>query len=97
MRYEVRCCCRPKKLLGWLEAPPGVESWHWPLLPKTTSGDMLKRMGKAPSAADFNHEEIRLPIELFRVGIGGRYYLAIKAEGVSIEKLRRAFTFEEAR
>ena len=25
MKYEVRCCCNPDKLIGWLETPPRGE------------------------------------------------------------------------
>jgi hypothetical protein len=27
MRYAVRCCCQPAKLLGWLEGPEGVRQF----------------------------------------------------------------------
>jgi hypothetical protein len=27
MRYEVRCCCNPDKLLGWLDGPDNVRAF----------------------------------------------------------------------
>lgn len=27
MRYAIRCCCTPNKVLGWIEGPADVPAW----------------------------------------------------------------------
>ena len=84
MRYEVRCCCSPQKLLGWAEAPEGA--------PTVTF--LLAVSYNSSLDAGCATETITLPID--RIQVPGRpAYPAIKAERTSIETLRRIPGFIE--
>ena len=95
MRYEVRCCCRPEKLVGWLEMPerekgvftvPLVAVNYW----DASSNGRLEALRlevdilstAAVNIADLLHEN-----DEFLPKITG--YKAIKAEDVPIETLKR--------
>lgn len=90
-RMEVRCCCVPQKLMGWL---------HWPNRAQTVMNfTLLNRVPFAPDerAAPLNSrtEFVTLKISHYYYPESGRYHEAIKAEGVPIEKLRRIRGFVE--
>lgn len=96
MRLEVRCCCQPTKLLGYLPLPPGVE----PAAGKTVrfcwnvrnAGEWVAFGLVTPTVL----HEIRLPIERIENGTGYAW-LAFKSEETSIETLRQIPGFLEAR
>lgn len=92
MRLEVRCCCQPTKLLGWLEI--GNYLPHHPL-PRFIRFPALSSMRR--SALSFPY--IELPIEMFHTAMDEepmREYPAIKAEGVTLDQLKTLHGFTEA-
>lgn len=90
MKYEVRCCCcAPRKLLGWLDAPEGVNSWQWALL-QPAPWNRVTQLDQVMIPIN----RIKLPITL--ISFGDLRYFAIKAEGVEIETLRTIVGFVEA-
>lgn len=91
MRLEVRCCCQPNKLLGWLEI--GNFLPHHPL-PRTVRFPKLSSMQRTES---FTY--IELPIVMFHTAmdeIPMREYPALKAEGMTVEQLKTLQGFTEA-
>lgn len=84
MRYEVRCCCDAEVFFGWLEAPEGEKTYTWIVL----SDPHEERSASAPV------DRVRMPIVPF-LPRSGPAYLAVKADGVPIETLRRLRGFEE--
>lgn len=95
MRYEVRCCCNAGKLLGWLHAPEGVNAWRFQLLPKRMP--RLRLSDQRPSVSSIGPKSVVLKIDTYcpEGSIAG--YKAIKDEGITHERLRRIFGFEDAR
>lgn len=89
MRYEVRCCCIPQKLLGYLHAPNNVSEWRWAV---KQSMPWTRILHADQMTTPITH--IKLPIAL--IYLGERCYPAIKAEGVEIDTLRNIVGFEEA-
>jgi hypothetical protein len=90
---EVRCCCQPQKLLGWLliRQPIRVSTIRFPLMSGHRYLD--KKTGySCPvfDALDLDVARIVTP----RDPVG---YLVLKADGVPIETLRRLRGFEEYR
>lgn len=90
MRYEVRCCCTPQKLLGWLEAPEGVREWNWPLS-EPMPWNRITQLDQMTLPVN------RISLPIAPIFINGRQYLAVKAEGVEIETLRNVVGFIEAK
>jgi hypothetical protein len=86
VKLEVRCCCQPEKLLGWIDAQPNRECvkllklaplrWPWEMI--ETTQDTV--------------EMIVLPIVRF-VNESGYKYLAIKAEGRTMDELKQYRSF----
>ena len=98
MKYEVRCCCQPQKLLGWIDGLPAdaktvvlsvdgeVQRLELPVATFAARIEIspeLELMAAPEIVADL-YEECRRQ--------SGR---AIKAEGVPIETLRRVRGFIE--
>ena len=97
MKYEVRCCCMPTKLLGWLEAPDDADSVVFAKAEPWNQRD-----------ASLFVEHITLPVATIRLQIDPfdwvekdgvmmppyKEYKAIKAEGVDIEILKKIPGFE---
>jgi len=90
-RMEVRCCCQPKKRLGWLDV-------FWSEL----EAKMVRRIEHIPFPASLEDapqpsetiKEICLPIvDIHIPGVGK--YLAIKSEDTPIETLRKINGFIE--
>jgi hypothetical protein len=82
---EVRCCCEPEKLLGYLTADSDWQSvrYYDPDYQRSYKKDSIE-MPKIFS----------LPIRTFYNR--GRYYQAIDAHGITIEQLRKIPGFQEA-
>jgi hypothetical protein len=80
-RLEVRCCCNPKKLVGWITVPNALVEvgvpLSFPLFPETGS------------------EFRTLCMRVETINHRGASYPAIKAEDVPLEILRRVPRFEE--
>lgn len=89
-RLEVRCCCQPRRLLGWLEVPdPGAPSVVVPVVSlNSVDGSPVQR--PEPSFSTFT-----LPLANLRDEVG-HMRRAVKAEGMSIETLRSVPGFVEA-
>lgn len=82
MKAEVRCCCTPRKLLGWLEVP-------------TLDADrVVFWLRFAMDRWEDPPRRIELPIAEF-IDERKERRRAIKAEGVPIELLRRIPGFIE--
>lgn len=86
MKYEVRCCCQPQKLVGWLDVPEHMGVFTLPL----HSFDYEEQAVRT--------ETIKLVIDVYAPAAicdqDGFYslpdpYKAIKAEDVPIETLKR--------
>jgi len=89
MRLEVRCCCNPGKLLGWLDVPDTTSpTFRFFLQPPPVPRGSLTNC--------FRIEEVVLEIAYFyQKGVGERK--AFKDNGLSIETLRRIPGFIEAK
>ena len=85
---EVRRCCGPTKLLGWMNAD---DSAHGVLVIFNNSVDIGFK------GSPFKHvfERFELPISEYRDENGIKSF-AVKADGLPIEKLRRIKSFIEA-
>lgn len=102
MRLEVRCCCQPQKLLGWIDVPDRQVVMGQALrLPYrrpiyegiSPTAAMPPRM---TSAADEVVTHLQLYVGRIASPERPRGYLAVKAEGVPIETLRQIVGFKEA-
>jgi hypothetical protein len=105
MRIEVRCCCQPTKLLGWIDVARQVKDGDvliFPLASRDGGRDLL------PLAEPFAVEQLRLPVATFSnvvliakgtddVDVIRTRRIAIKSEETPVETLRRIPGFEEAR
>lgn len=107
---EVRCCCRPAKLLGYLPEPSSGNFWVFPLRYD------VRTFGLGESAVDvreldpsvklevhyFDRRAVDMPPELAAAArvaplkAKGRSGFAYKAEGMTLEELRRIPGFMEA-
>lgn len=105
MRLEVRCCCQPQKLLGTVEVPDDTrrgQNVTWVLAPSM----LCAKLDEWLSHPEFKvyrrpAETLTLPIQTFVIPPGlatrGESGLAVKAEGVGLETLRKISTFIEAK
>lgn len=92
MILEVRCCCTPKKLRGWIAVPHTVRT-----------GDIIRFriLGKLPIHVGIYCEMapaaeiIEMKAENYQ-DAGGPIRLALKSEDIPIEKLKRIHGFIEA-
>lgn len=93
---EVRCCCQPKKVLGWLPVPDDVEE-----------GMTMAYAGvsRLPSPTDLWMDCApvtckSIPVvqlKVARIAVGESSWLAMKGEGMTVEQLRTLVRFEESR
>lgn len=85
---EVRCCCRPQKLLGWLPVAEGQRQ--------------VQYLVREPMRVNINATEeqrtrlITLPVAEFHPAAGGAPYFALKSEETPLEDLRLLPSFREA-
>lgn len=80
---EVRCCCVPQKLLGWVDIKDkGQDHILWPL---------AFRLQEAPDMPTI----IELDVALFNPGDGSQPYRALKSMDYPIEVLRLIPGFKE--
>ena len=86
---EVRCCCQPHKLLGYLPVNDYILKRGYAVWP-IRSCSYLSAV-KDAITEDTKFEVITLPIETIRYQ--GRSYQAYKAEGKTVEELSRISGF----
>jgi len=90
-RMEIRCCCTPKKLLGWVEVPDGATEYRFVL-----RSELLSFLRKPfDDVTPVKVEAIVLPVAV--IHIGGTKYPALKSEETPIEILRKIPGFIENR
>lgn len=105
-RLEVRCCCQPQKLLGWLPVPAYVTPAPGVLVRFTVKPPAvyvrvrtLRELElEADAPMDITHlppTYLSLPIALWGA-FGEEPRLAFKSEEVALEQLRDVPGFEEA-
>lgn len=91
IKLEVRCCCVPTKLLGWLAVP----------LYAVERREIVVALGPVNGFFDEGQNNtirtVRLPIEMIRDFDvhGPDNYLAIKSNETPIEDLRKIQGFRE--
>lgn len=97
-KVEVRCCCQPQKLLGWVEVPRAklYEGHHVRLL-VTPDPRALLAVGASPAPEIAGFAFLSLPIARIATPENSRGWLAVKAEGVPLSTLRRVAGFIENR
>lgn len=83
-QLEIRCCCQPRKILGWINAPGVYHSGQMLALP-------LQRVSFMEETEFI--DVLRLPVAIIRTGT--EEHLALKAEGTPVETLRRCSGFIE--
>lgn len=91
MRLEVRCCCQPTKLLGYLPLPECVE----PVRDRVVRFAIPPRFHPARSVIE-PARSVALPIGEMMDATGYKW-LAFKSEETPIETLRQIPGFLEAR
>lgn len=92
IRLEVRCCCDPSKLLGYLQVPARLAYTGAKIGIPVLEG-LLLEAGQEPRA-----QYGRIDLEVGRVcaeGERGEGHLAVKSNDTSIEALRKIPGFEE--
>jgi hypothetical protein len=90
MRYEVRCCCEASKLLGWLEWPNAVRVAKFILRTPPAVDARFRRPG-----ARLREDRIQLRLNTIHLD-DGRRGVAVKADGIPVETLRRVPGFVDA-
>lgn len=83
MKLEVRCCCVPNKLLGWIDLSPGMAS----------IADKAQRI-YYPDPENGPFGRIELPIAIVQ-HTDGRRYRAFKSNEYPLEVLLRIPGFTE--
>lgn len=81
-RLEVRCCCQPQKLLGWMNVPH-AERGRYVVGKRITRSGFTFNSVCPPSLAQ---EEKALPLDVYS-GPGEPPRLAVKAEGLELPEL----------
>ena len=91
---EVRCCCKPQKLLGWVEGKFRIgERWNQAVADGIVFDDATEMTGKLTSTCvSLEAAEMYLRSPYSRII---KRSVALKAEGVDIAVLRRMTGFIE--
>ncbi len=82
-RMEVRCCCVPQKLLGWLDVMEGARQYAF----------TVNEPVRVSSWPAIKFRRIVLPVA--KINVGSETYLALKSEETPIEILRMIPGFVE--
>lgn len=90
---EVRCCCQPQKLLGWLPRPPNVRVGTAFIFRVAEPYDRTLKGYDDPKT--FRTTSVYLPVALFEPGGGAEPYPALKSEETPLETLRQIRGFRE--
>jgi hypothetical protein len=94
-KVEVRCCCIPRKLLGWIEinkTPEMGDKWQFPLDIKTEGQQVPYYSIPINPHMPVKHRTITLGIEGINLS---KDRMAFKSDETPIEDLRRIFNFTE--
>ena len=89
IRREVRCCCQPNKLLGWLDVREDADHIMFMISPEPK---------RVPRMIDHTQETMqveRVVLDVARLRRPEGDIIAIKDNGLSIDKLRRIPGFIE--
>jgi hypothetical protein len=88
VKIEVRCCCDPEKILGWVPAPDDVRRGD--IIQFVVSPRRWRQawIGATPSFEPL--DTISLPAEEIRTYVNGEpvVSIALKSEETSLERLR---------
>jgi len=100
LRLEVRCCCQPQKLLGWLPAPDDVQIGQVIRFQVRPARWVFARKSSVPDATPQYEpvDTIALPVASLGAGyLNGEPItrLAFKSEETPIERLRLIPGFAE--
>lgn len=85
--FEVRCCCQPQQILGYLPVPDSAKT--------SVTYALSHQLGGWPEQIRFDLAEI---VESYMNEYGDTVHdrhLAIKAEGITLETLKRIGSFSE--
>jgi hypothetical protein len=90
MRLEVRCCCQPTKLLGWVQVEQRtIERAHYLIYPRLIrKPPPMSRVSMDQPVGEYVTSYIQLPLAFFEPGNGEHGYVALKAEGYDQEELK---------
>jgi hypothetical protein len=88
---EVRCCCQPEKLLGWVEVPESQVFAGSELVVRRLDFTRPLPPDVGDPLAPVRIEEFRFQIERIVVAGNAEPHLALKAEGHSAEELQGPF------
>jgi hypothetical protein len=91
MKYNVRCCCQPTKILGWMDLPIGHED--------TIVTEMVSMAALTTHGAPVQPRTHTVKIKRYREAIENGYWRtewAIYSENRSIEFWRQVKGFHEA-
>jgi hypothetical protein len=98
-RVEVRCCCDANKLMGTLPMPDGHDSWAFPLMRESNANFA------AAAARSCAYDKVVLNLLRWKHHVADPESgairtvaagVALKADGIPIETLRRIPGFIEA-
>jgi len=90
MKLEVRCCCDPMKLMGWIPVPYEGQN-----IPRSIRIPLLMERARPIAGLATQNSDIVMLVERFAYGEAARA-LAFKADGIPVETLRRIQGFVEA-
>lgn len=103
MKLEVRCCCQPHKLLGWLEVPDHLaklgEVIVFPVHVTVDPDGGLRDHARPQRQIALPVAEIVIPTDFVGPGPLESFFdrhLALKSEETPLEVLRGVRGFEEA-
>ncbi len=94
-RLEVRCCCQPRRLLGWLEIDGAAWDGRVVRLVVAVAAPWTVRRPPETPTLQLQHRVVSLPVAWFSEP-GQPRRLALKSEETPIETLRRIPGFTEA-
>ena len=88
---EVRCYCKPEKMLGWVEVPDHLAQRGRTLVSRKVEADLPAPVGPydAPAALNSVQTVVTFPLEMFHPSPLADPYLAVKAEGYEGDELYR--------
>jgi hypothetical protein len=97
MMLEVRCCCRPENLLGWLPVPER-DVWNGARVAFRIPARVESRREQGIiTVSAYRAEHIWLTVAHYQCSAGGpfRGHLAFKSDDTPLETLRRLPGFVE--
>lgn len=86
---EVRCCCQPKKLLGWIAVPDETQ------LGDCVAFSVIERIGTSEAVAAPSYLSARVILPVAEFMNGDDRHLALKSEETPVATLRRIPSFIE--